>query len=298
MATRSATECVKPAVEPAPPTRGSVAWRYFGDMRATLLGPSVLVLQVAHPTVGAGVLEHSDYKNDPWGRLVRTFLSLSTLIYGGPSAAKAEADRLREMHRTFRGVDVKGRRYHALNPEAYAWVHATLVKGAVDAHEMFGRPLPSQLLTEYYRELRQVGRLLGLPERHLPPDWPSFLAYYEDKVAERLEENRAVWDVINSVREPAKPTRLLPDLLWRPFALLAGRNAYLVTVGTLPIQVRERLGLPWTSMEQRRLRRYAVLVRCLMAAVPPPLRCAPALTMAYWNSRRTAGQGRLPQHTS
>ena len=31
-----------------------------------------LVLQVAHPTVAAGVEEHSRYRQDPWGRLVRT----------------------------------------------------------------------------------------------------------------------------------------------------------------------------------------------------------------------------------
>jgi uncharacterized protein (DUF2236 family) len=31
-----------------------------------------LLLQVSHPTVGAGVSEYSDFKADPWGRLFRT----------------------------------------------------------------------------------------------------------------------------------------------------------------------------------------------------------------------------------
>lgn len=31
-----------------------------------------LLLQVAHPTVGAGVAEHSNYAQDPFGRLIRT----------------------------------------------------------------------------------------------------------------------------------------------------------------------------------------------------------------------------------
>lgn len=232
------------------------------------------------------MLQHADYQEDPWGRFVRTFLSLSTLMYGGRRSAGREAARLREVHRAFKGVDGQGRRYHALHPEAYAWVHATLVKGAVDAHETFGRPLPPDLLGEYYRELREVGRMLGLSDHHLPADWTAFLAYYDATVADRLEDNQAVRDVLDSVREPAKPSRLLPDRVWRPVASLAGRRAYLITVGTLPVRLRERLGLPWTDEEQRRLRRHARVIRTVMAVVPPPLRCAPALTMARWNTRR------------
>ena len=49
--------------------------------------------------------------------------------------------RIREFHKQIRGVRPDGVPYHALEPEAYAWVHATLAAGIVQAHERFGLPL-------------------------------------------------------------------------------------------------------------------------------------------------------------
>ncbi|MDP9796607.1 uncharacterized protein (DUF2236 family) [Catenuloplanes nepalensis] len=267
-------------VEAQAPRRGSVVWRYFGDARNMLLGPPLLVLQVAHPVVGAGVLQHSNYKQEPWQRLIRTYLSLSTMIYGGQRGAERETARLRRLHETIKGVDDQGRRYHALNPEAYLWVHATLVQGGVDAHRVFGRPLTDAQITEYYADMRQVGLLLGLREHHLPADWASFRAYYDERVLNRLENNQAVWDVIDSVRNLKKPLPVIPDLLWRPFGSAAGRLAHLVTVGALPDVMRDRLGLTWSSDQERRLRRFARLVRITMSLVIPPLRIAGGITAA------------------
>lgn len=271
---------------PRAPERGSLVWRYFGDSRVGLLGPQLLILQVAHPVVGAGVLEHSTFRQEPWRRLIRTFLSVSTIIYGGQEAAVAEGARLRRMHRAIRGVDDTGRRYHALDPDAYSWVHATLVKGTVEAHAMLGPGLPAQRIPEYYAQMRDVGRILGLRERDLPPDWESFCAYYDDVVGTRLEVNQTVWDVISSVQHPTPPAgRWVPGLLWRPYARRSGRMNYRIMVGTLPASYRAQLGLAWSARDERRLRRFARLVRVTMALVPPPLRVAGGIAAARWNIR-------------
>src|SRR5215472_14166149 len=99
-----------------------------------------LVLQVAHPTVGAGVAEHSSYKQDPWGRLFRTLDFTNSLIYGEPAVAAAVARRIRSLHRKIKGTKADGSRYHALEPDAYAWVHATLFEAIASAHARFGNP--------------------------------------------------------------------------------------------------------------------------------------------------------------
>ena len=73
----------------------SVVWRYASDARGLITGAGVaLLLQVAHPTVAAGVREHSDFERDPWGRLWRTLDFVNLFIYGGPEAA-ASTGRLR-----------------------------------------------------------------------------------------------------------------------------------------------------------------------------------------------------------
>ncbi|MEU9112476.1 oxygenase MpaB family protein [Streptomyces sp. NPDC048483] len=276
-----------PASQVRSPRRGGMAWRYFGDTRAFLTSPQLLLLQVAHPVVGAGVEDHSDFRAEPWQRLIRTVGSLGTVIYGGQSAATAEARRLLDVHREMKGVDAQGRRYHALHPEAYHWVHATLVRGPVDALKLFGKGMTEEHVAEYYREMRDVGRVWGLKNHHLPPDWESFCAYYDAMVEERLEMNRSVRDVLDELARPQKPpVWWVPALLWRPFAAVAARYALLVTIGVLPPVLRERLGLTWTAKQERRLRRFARLVRCLMALVPPPLRIAPAMFLAYWHTHR------------
>ncbi|MFI1166916.1 oxygenase MpaB family protein [Streptomyces sp. NPDC020801] len=268
------------------PRRGGVVWRCFGDARATLMAPQLLLLQVSHPIVGAGVADHSNFRAEPWPRLVRTLLSLTTVIYGGQEAATAEARRLIHVHAPLKGVDTAGRRYHALNPEAYHWVHATLVKGPVDAQRLFGKGMTEDELEEYYRGMRDVGRVWGLKDHHMPPDWPSFLAYYDDMVANRLECNQSVQDVLEEFARPAKPLRWLPGPLWWLLARVGAHYSLLVTVGTLPPGLRERLQLTWTRRQERSLRRFTRLVRFLTMLVPPPLRITVSLAIAYWATHR------------
>ena len=82
---------------------GSVTWRTTSDARlyAVMLYP--LLLQVAHPTVGAGVSDYSDFEQRPWNRLLRTIDYVSLLVYGGDDAAAA-GRRLRALHKSFKGT--------------------------------------------------------------------------------------------------------------------------------------------------------------------------------------------------
>src|SRR4051794_23108904 len=155
--------------------RGSVVWRYGSDARTLITGSgAALLMQVAHPTVAAGVREHSDFERDPWGRLLRTLDFVNLLIYGGPDAAARTGRVLREMHKHIKGTAPDGTRYHALEPAAYAWVHATLAEVIVRAHRAFGRRLSGEELECFYGEWKAVGRLLGVRERDLPADWAGF----------------------------------------------------------------------------------------------------------------------------
>ncbi len=251
-----------------PVVRGTAAWKYFGDFRDGLLAGQVLVLQVAHPVVAAGVRDHSNYTSDPWTRLMRTGASLSIYVYGGASGARFEAARLRALHRTFTGV-ADGRRYSALDPAAYAWVHATLVKVPVDAQRFFGRPLSTSELDEYYAQMCDVGRMLGVRPRDLPPDWAAFERYYDSMVA-GFAANPAIEQLFETIRTVRKPVRWLPGSWWRWHARI---QLFLIRA-TLPPAFRDRLGLQWTSRDQRRFDRFAAAVRRLATPIPAGLRTA------------------------
>src|SRR3954468_5950395 len=112
-------------MDPAPPPRGSIAWRYASDARTLTGAGAALILQVAHPTVAAGVREHSNFQQDPWGRLLRTLDHTNLLLYGGPEAARVTGERLREMHKRIKGVKADGTASHALATEGDAWEQAS-----------------------------------------------------------------------------------------------------------------------------------------------------------------------------
>jgi uncharacterized protein (DUF2236 family) len=225
-----------------------------------------LVLQVAHPTVGAGVSEHSSFRADPWGRLLRTLDAFYGLVYGGPEAAAALGRRLRAMHAAITGVGADGRRYSALEPEAYAWVHATLADAVVRGNEVLGRPLDADERERFWREWRAAGRLLGVRTRDLPADWQRLEVYFEEMVGHRLERTPAVDDVLATLHDPGAPP--LPCLLragW-PLAGAALAHAHvLVTVGLLPPLLRQRFGLAWTRAREAE---FYVLARALRATTP------------------------------
>jgi len=96
-----------PQLVPGP---GSVTWRRATDARTFLAAGYALLLQVAHPTVGAGVRDHSDYREDPWGRLLRTLDFTNALIYAEPPLAAAVARGVRARHRRIRGLREDGSR--------------------------------------------------------------------------------------------------------------------------------------------------------------------------------------------
>ncbi len=197
---------------------------------------------------------------------MRTGASLSIYVYGGVAGARFEAERLRELHRKFTGI-ADGRRYSALNPAAYAWVHATLVMAPVDAQRFFGRPLSTSELDEYYAQMCGVGRILGI--RDFPPTWPDFVRYYDEMVA-GFSPNETIETLLETASTVGKPFSWLPSSWWPP---VRKGQTFLIRA-TIPAELRTRLGLEWTVADERKFARFQRVVRILGAVTPPPLRTA------------------------
>lgn len=265
----------------------ALAWRYIGDWRALLGAGRSLLLQVAHPVVGAGVLEYSRFKTDPWGRLWATLESMMAQVYGGEEAL-AEGRRLRELHRTIRGVDAGGRRYHALSPEAYAWVHLSIFDTALVVQRRFGVPLTAIEEIQLYGEWLRLGRVLGLRPRDMPATLPELNAYVEGMVRDRLEDNESVRDLLTSLTGHGipPPHRLVPMAAWVPLRHWLGRIQTRATIGTLPPALRQRLGLSWTAADQRSLDRVGAAARTVVPRLPVAVRYHPTAARAIRRVRR------------
>jgi uncharacterized protein (DUF2236 family) len=263
----------------------SLVWQRLADDRGLLIGGATLVLQVADPTVGAGVEQHSNFKAEPWRRLYGTLVSLTTIVYGTTAEACAEVERLRSMHRTIRGTDAQGRSYSALRPAPWAWVHGTLAWSVIRLNEVFRTPFSPAETEQYWREWLDVGRLLGVRDGDLPDTYAGFLELID---AAGLEDNQSVRDVVASVSVIPPPVWLRwTGPLWRFFiGRPVGSLSRLVAIGALPPALADRLGLRLTEREQRRLRRFITFVATLRRMLPPPLRPGPAALLIKWRSRR------------
>ena len=274
------------------PGPSSLTWRYAGDWRGVFGSRSTLLLQVAHPVVGAGVADHSDFLNDRWGRLRRTLESTFDFLgYRGEERGRDEAARLREIHKGIKGVDADGRRYHALNPEAYLWVHATLYHGMVETQRVFGRPLGPVKEAALFAEWRDLALALGITERHLPDGPAAFRTYFDGMVEDRLERNETVDLLIRLDRRPLPPPPNwpLPRAAWTGLALPPGRLLRATGIGTLPPVLRDRFGLRWRPSDQRRLDAFARSVRLAGSLTPAALRYSPVAAGAMRKARRSRG---------
>ncbi|MET9493781.1 oxygenase MpaB family protein [Streptomyces sp. NPDC006552] len=274
-----------PAPDPPPPPAGGILWETAGDVRSLLALPAAFVLQVAHPAVGAGVDDHSVFRTDPWGRGQRSLTSVLRWVYGGEAAAE-EGRRLRRLHRTIQGTDAGGRRYHALTPAYYAWVHATGYPVARYARRYFARPFTPGEDERFYAEWLMVGRILGIHDRDMPRTTAEFWPYYRAMLDQEVGRNAVVDELTARDRAvPPPPGHPALRLLWPALRPALTRVLRFLSIGLLPPEAREAVGLPWTPRQERRLRRVAVLVRWLAPRLPERLRYLPLARRARTAAR-------------
>ena len=125
-------------------------------------GFASLMLQSLHPLAMAGVVQHSDFRTDPVGRLNRTVAYVLATTYGSTEAAEKVIARVRRIHPLVHGVADDGRPYRADDPELLTWVHIAEVRCFLAGYEAFGAPpLTAAERDQYYWETARLARRLG-----------------------------------------------------------------------------------------------------------------------------------------
>lgn len=248
----------------------SPAHRVTGDARLYLAAGYALLMQVAHPTVGAGVRDHSTFEQDPWGRLLRTMDYLYLITLSGEEAI-AVGRRVREMHKQIKGTNPDGSRYHALEPEAYAWVHATLIEATVAARHRFVAPMSRPEIDAFYEQWMPLGRLLGVREGDLPDSWDGFLDYFQTMSRERLERNITTDRVVATLEAREPPPIPVIRELWPALRVTPAHLMRLATIGMLSDEMRARLELDWSTAQATQFRAIQRASRLATPVLPKGL---------------------------
>lgn len=259
-----------------PPRLGDLSRESFVYLGA---GAAVL-LQMAHPAVGAGVAEHSATLHRPLDRLRNTMAYIYALTIGTEEDRQAITRLVNRAH-----GPVRSSRYSAFDPALQLWVAATLYRGGTQVAEIFHGRLPAAEADALYRQAAVYGTALQMPASLWPADRQAFDAYWDRMLGDLHVEppvRRYVDELLGGRAVPWWLRGLMPTQRFFTRALL-------------PEPVRAAFGLPWDARDERRWQRFLRWGPRLYWATPRFLRHLPARVVLA-DLRRRARGGQLDPH--
>lgn len=264
----------------APLGPGSLTWRHFGDSRGLLFLGRIGTLQNMHPAVGAALQDHSDFFANPMDRLFRSIPPILGVVYDPPGSTTGAL--VRGFHTELKGVDSRGRRYHALQPDVFWWTHVTFVEGIMAVNEFFGTPFTRAEKDQLVAEGVTWWKRYGLTMRPVIDNYDDFEAYWQRMLDEELEANATTDFAVDIRGARIPPPPFVPKPVWTLVRDPVMRFGTWLSTGLLPERAREILGLTWTARDQRRFRAVAAVVRWAWPKLPRRVRY---LDRAYTNMR-------------
>lgn len=241
---------------------------------ALLAGPANVIMQLARPGVGYGVVESrvESGRTDlhPIKRARTTFTYLAVAILGSDEQKAAFRSAVNTAHRQVYSTADSPVKYSAMDKNLQLWVAACLFKGALDVYRLVVGELDDETAEEFYRQ----GMTMGTTLQVTPEMWPADRAAFDKYWQESLDQVH-IDDTVREYLYPIAAVRMkglqLPGPLQRWFESFS----LLLTTGFLPQRFRDEMRLPWDAKRQKRFNSVMKLVRVVNRVLPGPLRRFP-----------------------
>ena len=265
----------EPAVTAAPPARRRGASFDDGLMGIALLaGPANVIMQLARPGVGYGVVESrvesGRVDRHPIKRARTTFTYLAVATKGSDEQKAAFRRAVNGAHAQVYSTDESPVKYHAFDRDLQLWVGACLYKGAVDVHRLFVGEMDEETAERHYLEGMPLGTTLQVPEDMWPKDRAAFDRYWQESL-----EKVHIDDTVRDYLWPIAAGRIrgveLPSLLQRAL----DNFSLMITTGFLPQRFRDEMKLEWNAAMQRRFDRTIGVLRFINHLLPRFIRQFP-----------------------
>jgi uncharacterized protein (DUF2236 family) len=233
----------------------SATWRVVGDTAVFVGGIRALIVQAAHPEVVAGVADHSQYREDPLGRLSRTAAYVTATSFGAMPEVDSAVETVRRRHRTVSGFSHRGDRYDASDPALAAWVHNSLTDSFLTAYLTYGAGTGRNDLSDLFVfEQTRVGALLGADP--LPRTAEELSRWIAD--LPEIGASPGQKDAVQFLRRPPLPLAVRPvyEILFRAAA------------ATVPERIRRIVGVHSCPGDTQTGRAAVGLLRSMLGASP------------------------------
>ncbi|MCP2337249.1 oxygenase MpaB family protein [Actinomadura rupiterrae] len=269
------------AEEPIPPV-----YRELLSGPSLVAGGANVIMQLCRLPVGVGVVESKvDSGRVDKHPVKRTRTTLTYLVVAMLGTAEERAwmrEQVNKQHRQVRSEPGAPVRYNAFDRELQLWVAACIYWGTEDVYRRFYGEPSADVLAEFYHHGRRFATTLQVPEEMWPADRAAFEEYWQDGLRQisSTPETRAY------LRGLAKA-----NFLPKPVQRVVGPGNRLLTVGFLPPEFREELGLSWTNREQKAFDAAVRAIALANRTMPKPLREFP-FNLYLWDFRRRMRTGR------
>lgn len=241
---------------------------------ALLAGAANVIMQLARPGVGYGVMESrvesGRVDRHPIKRARTTFTYLAVATMGSDEQKAAFRRAVNGAHAEVYSLDDSPVKYNAFDKDLQLWVGACLYKGGVDVYRLFVGEMDEETAERHYEEGIPLGTTLQVPEDMWPKDRAAFDKYWQESL-EKVHIDDAVreylWPIaagrIRGVKLPAAIQRRMDE-----FNLL-------ITGGFLPQRFRDEMKIEWNVDKQRRFDRVIAVLRTINNLLPRFLRQFP-----------------------
>ncbi|MFZ1176603.1 MAG: oxygenase MpaB family protein [Mycobacterium sp.] len=234
---------------------------------ALLAGPANVIMQLARPGVGYGVMESrvegGRVDLHPIKRARTTFTYLAVATAGSDAQKEAFRRAVNRAHAQVYSTPDSPVQYNAFDPDLQLWVGACLYKGGVDIYRMFIGELDGEDADRHYREGMALATTLQVPPEMWPADRAAFDRYWQESLAKvRID------DAVRDYLYPIAASRVRGVALPHPLQRLSDSFALLITTGFLPQRFRDEMRLPWDATKQRRFDRLMAVLRTVNRMMP------------------------------
>ena len=235
-----------------------------------LAGPANVIMQLARPGVGYGVLESTvesgQVTRHPIKRARTTLTYLAVALLGTEQERREYRRAVDRVHAQVRSTPTSPVPYSAFDRDLQLWVAACLYVGFEDTCRYLGPALDVTCRERLYRDAAVLGTTLQVPEERWPADLAAFRRYWADGLAQATLD-----DPVRDYLTDLIMLRHLP----RPVSALLGPTSRFVTTGFLPPVLREAMRLAWDDRRQRRFDRAMAGLGAVVRRSPRVVRTFP-----------------------
>jgi uncharacterized protein (DUF2236 family) len=234
---------------------------------ALLAGPANVIMELARPGVGYGVVESrvesGRIDRHPVKRARTTFTYIAVATKGTDQQKAAYRRAVNKSHAEVYSTSDSPVSYNAFDKDLQLWVAACIYKGTEDVLRLFVGEMDDETADRIYRESASLGTTLQVPAEMWPADRRAFEKYWEESLS-KVHIDETVREFLYPIAAGRIRGVTLPATLQRRLDELN----LLITAGFLPQRFRDEMHLSWDDEKQRRFDRLMNRIRVVNSFLP------------------------------